>query len=61
MVRKLKKTITPPDSLTMWAALLSDIIHRLAFCPDWNKSQLSFVLFVLGLTFRSDSPGEECQ
>lgn len=48
MVRKLKKNITPPDSLTMWAALLSDIINRLAFCPDWNKSQPSFFFLSLG-------------
>lgn len=44
MVRKLKKTINPPDFLVVEAALLPEIIDRLPFSPDWNKSQLLFVL-----------------
>lgn len=44
MVRNLKKTIHPPDFLVVEAALLSEIIDRLPFSPDWNKSQLLFVL-----------------
>ena len=39
----------------MWAALPSEVADRLAVCPDWNKSQFSFLLLVLGLTLRSDS------
>lgn len=56
MVRKLKKTINLPDFLIVYSALLSEIIDRLAY--HWNKSQLLFVLFVLGLSFRSVSKAE---
>lgn len=54
MVRKLKKTINPPGFLIVWAALLSEVIGRLAFCSDGIKA--IFHLFLLSFLL----PFEEC-